>query len=77
VGTLNLALCAGTPIQSRSWKVTIVGLVCTPIALLPVFLRYYARQSTVRRLGGDDWIIVAAAILLIALIVLYYISESI
>ncbi|KAE9367303.1 hypothetical protein N431DRAFT_561324 [Stipitochalara longipes BDJ] len=72
--SLNYNFCIGVPIESRSWKVTIVGLVCAPVALLAVVLRCYAKLSTVRRLGGDDWIMVASAVLLVALIVLYIIN---
>ena len=70
IALVNGQLCAGVPIESRSWAVSIVGIVCVPVALTCVALRCYSRYSMLRRLGYDDWIVVTAAVFLIDILAL-------
>jgi hypothetical protein len=74
VGLVNSQLCSGVPMESRTWPVAIVGLVCVPLVLISVALRCYSRYSIARRLSADDWIVLAAAALLVALVALDIIS---
>jgi hypothetical protein len=69
VATFNQQLCEGIPIESRSRRTAIVGLVFGPLAVLAVISRCYSRYSITKRLEYDDWTIIAAAMAVGGLIV--------
>ena len=62
-------LCSGATTQSRVSAAAIVGLVCGPLCLLAIALRFYSRCAIARCIGLDDWIMIAAVPPLTALIV--------
>lgn len=76
VAVVNNKLCEGIPFESRSWPLSIVGLVCAPVAIIAVALRCYARIVVARQFGWDDAITVVAGLFLAALVVLDVYSKS-
>jgi hypothetical protein len=76
VAVVNNKLCEGIPFESRGWALSIVGLVCAPVAIVAVFLRCYARIAVARQFGWDDFITVVAAAFLAALVVLDLYSKA-
>ncbi|KAL2074973.1 hypothetical protein VTL71DRAFT_8753 [Oculimacula yallundae] len=70
VAIVKRKFCAGMPIESRAWQVTIVGVVLASAAIMAVALRFHSRCSIVHSLGADDWLAFVAVLILIPYTVL-------
>jgi hypothetical protein len=58
---LNTRVCDGFPIDTRAWSVALSGIVCGPLALIAVAVRFYTRITITKELGIDDWLILGSA----------------
>jgi hypothetical protein len=73
----NNALCAGFPIESRGYDLTLANIVLASLTLPAIALRCYSRYVIARELWWDDWTIIIAGVRAIQPFVLSYADASV